>query len=582
MTLRQRPFAFATVACMVAMLAACGHINSLYGTGKPHPIPRGQQSRQAMAYGQYLSGHLAASNHDLSAAAMFYRDALAHAPQNEEILARAFLFTAASGDMAQAAKLATQVIARDPNDRTARLALAVDDLARSNYAGARTQIAQSARGPFTSLTLTLLDAWAAEGLGRTDLALKDLAQVTEQGGTRALALYHSALILSLAGKIQQADKDFAGALAASGPTPRQVEAYGRFLERDVSAARASAFYAKFAKVPSLEGIVQQARARIAAGKKPQLLIETPQQGAAEALFGIAASLTDRSSADVAILYLRFALALAPRLDLAKIVLADRFEALHKWQLAIDTYHSVSATSPYKNAASIEAAIDRTRIGQSDLAVAELTAITKVDASSVTAWTALGDALRNEKKYAQATVAYTRALAAVAVPSANEWPLYYARAICEQQTKDWPAAQADLKRALALSPNQPDVLNFLGYSWVDRGERLAKALAMLEKARALSPLDGYIVDSVGWAYYRLGRYKDAAAALAQAVELQPGDATINDHYGDALWRVGRELQARFQWNHALTFGARGKERQLIENKLLYGLPRGTKAARKKER
>ncbi len=571
MTLRQRPFAFATIACMVAMLGACGHINSVYGAGKQRPTQSASQSLQAKAYGQYLSGHLAASNHDLAAAAMFYRDALAHAPQNSEILTRAFLFTAAAGDIAQAAKLATQVVARDPNDRTARLVLAVNDLAHGNYAGARTQIAQSARGPFTSLTLTLLDAWAAQGLGKTDVALKDLAQVTNQGGTEALALYHSALILAVAGKAQQADKDFSAALLASGPTPRQIEAYGRFLEREEPSAKAAAFYAKLAKVPSLAVIVRSAQARIAAGKKPQLLIQTPQEGAAEALFGIAASLTDRSSADVAILYLRLALFLSPHLDLAKIVLADRFEALHKWQLAIDNYHSVSADSPYKTAASIEAAIDRTRIGENDQAIAELTAITKIDAQSVTAWTALGDALRNEKEYAQATVAYTRALSAIAVPTTNEWPLYYARAICEQQTKNWPAAQSDLKRALALSPNQPDVLNFLGYSWAARGERLPKALALLEKARALSPLDGYIVDSVGWAYYRLGRYRDAATALAQAVQLQPGDALINDHYGDALWRVGRQLQARFQWNHALTFGARGKERQLIESKLLYGLP-----------
>lgn len=582
MTLRQRPFVLAAIVCMTVTLGACGHLSSISGNGTHPQVQNLPVSRQATAYGQYLSGHLAASDHDLAAAAKFYSAALAHDPQNTDILARAFLFTAAAGDMKQATKLANAVIARNPSDRTARLALAVDDLANGNYAGARTQIAQSARGPFTSLTLTLLDAWARQGLGQTNQALKDLTEVTNQGGTEALARYHSALILSLAGKPHQADKDFAAALAASGPTPRQVEAYGRFLEREESAAKASAFYARFAKVPSLAAIVQEARARMAAGKKPTLLVQTPQEGAAEALFGIAASLTDRSSADVAILYLRFALFLAPDLNLAKIVLADRFEALHKWQLAIDTYHSVSADSPYKTAASIEAAVDRTRIGQNDLAVAELTAITKVQPQSVTAWTALGDAWRNEGNYTHATLAYTQAIRAAGRPASKDWPLYYARAICEQQTKHWDAAEADLKRALALSPDQPDVLNFLGYSWVDRGEHLSKALSLLEKARALSPLDGYIVDSVGWAYYRLGRYKDAVAALAQAVQLVPGDPTINEHYGDALWRAGRQLQARFQWNHALAFGARGKDRQELEQKLLYGLPAKAVVVRAKKR
>ncbi|MBU6299251.1 MAG: tetratricopeptide repeat protein, partial [Alphaproteobacteria bacterium] len=158
------------------------------------------------------------------------------------------------------------------------------------------------------------------------------------------------------------------------------------------------------------------------------------------------------------------------------------------------------------------------------------------------------------------------------PEKKNWPLYYARAISEQQSNNWNAAEADLKEALTLSPDEPQVLNYLGYSWVDQHRHIPEALAMLEKARALAPQDGYVIDSVGWAYFRLGRYKDAARALEDAILLVPGDPTINDHLGDAYWMIGKKLEARFQWNHALAFGAAGDEKAKIEKKLQVGLNR----------
>jgi Flp pilus assembly protein TadD len=155
-------------------------------------------------------------------------------------------------------------------------------------------------------------------------------------------------------------------------------------------------------------------------------------------------------------------------------------------------------------------------------------------------------------------------------TAKDWPLYYARGVAEERSHRWAEAERDLQYALKLSPDQPQVLNYLGYSWVDQGRNLPQAVAMLEKARALSPYDGYIVDSVGWAYFRLGRYRDASKTLEQAVLLVPGDATINEHLGDAYWMTGRRLDAHFQWNHALAFGAIDKQKTEIEKKIQSGL------------
>jgi tetratricopeptide (TPR) repeat protein len=254
------------------------------------------------------------------------------------------------------------------------------------------------------------------------------------------------------------------------------------------------------------------------------------------------------------------------MELAKIVLADRFEALNKYEDAIVAYKSLGDNSLYRSAAAVQIALDETKLGKNDEAIAELKAMTGRAPKDITVWTALGDAYRNETKFTEAADAYDHAVALLGDDRKTSWPLYYARAIAEERSHRWDAAEIDLKHALQLSPEQPQVLNYLGYSWVDQGRNLPEALAMLEKARSLSPFDGYIVDSVGWAYYRLGRYEDAVKTLEAAILLVPGDATVNEHLGDAYWKIGRKRDARFQWSHAVAFGTDKTQKTELEKKL----------------
>jgi len=525
---------------------------------------------EAQSFGDYLSARLAASDHNLADAARLYRASLDSAPDNPDLLDRAFLYTAAAGDIPQAASLAKRVLASEQENRAARLAIAVEQLKSGDYSGTRAQIAQSAKGPFTTLTLLMLDAWAAQGAGDTKAALADLKNVTTVGGTDLLANFHKALILDLAGRDSEADAAYHDAMGTGAASPRTAEAYGRFLERTGRVKDAQAFYTKMLSDVAIEPIAEEGLARLSSGKTPDRLIGTPEAGAAEALFGIAASLSDEASTDVATLYLRLALYLQPDLDLAKIVLADRFENLEKFADAVSVYESIDKSSPFWSAAAVQAALDETHLEHNDKAIAQLKDITQSDSNDLTAWTALGDAYRSAEQYPQAADAYDHAIKLLTPEESKDWAVFYARAMAEDQSKRWDAAEQDLQHALKLSPDQPQVLNFLGYSWVDKGRRLPEALAMLEKARALSPFDGYIVDSVGWAYYRLGRYQDAVKTLESAVLLVPGDATINDHLGDAYWRTGRKLDARFQWSHALAFGPDGSQKNEVEKKLQSGL------------
>ncbi len=553
-----RVSSLALVLAVSTALSACASARTF--------VPATTEGSDALGYGAYLSGRFAAGEHDVDDAAKYYGVSLERDPSDPTLLALSFFYTTSAGDIDQAGKLARRMIVATPDDRASRLVLAVAAMKQQDYKEARAEIGKSAKGPFTSLTVSLVDAWAAAGQGDATAAADDIKSLRGQPGMDAMAAFHQALLLEYLGQTAAADTAYTDALKAEGPSPRVLNAYGRFLERNGRAADASALYAKLATTPALSPIVNAGLARIAKGEKPAPLVERPQDGVAEALFGIAASLTEDSSTDVSILYLQLALYLRPDLDLANILLGDRMETLQKYDDAIGAYREVSPASPYHRLAAIQIATDEARTDKTDDAIRDLKDLTAADPKDIEAWTALGDAYRSANRFPDAAQAYDQAVNALGTLEKKDWPLFYARAISEDRSHNWSAAEADLQQALKLSPDEPQTLNYLGYSWVDQGRNIPQALTMLEKARSLKPYDGYIVDSVGWAYYRLGRYAEAAKTLEDAILLVPGDPTINDHYGDALWKAGRKLDARFQWNHALAFGPEADQKSKIEKKL----------------
>ncbi|HJT43900.1 MAG TPA: tetratricopeptide repeat protein [Rhizomicrobium sp.] len=547
---------------MALLLASCA--------AKPILPVRSDSDIQANAFSTYLSARFAANDRDLPQAARYYSLALANDPANPSLLALSFFYSTTSGDFDAAVKHAQGVVAATPDDRSARLALAVASFKRKDYAAVRKHLAQSARGPFTVLTLSLFDGWAAAAERDTAGMQKDLQTLSKQNGAEGMAGFHGALMQDYLGNTAAAETAYKKALSSGAPTPRVLEAYGRLLERSNRGQDAAALYRSHMNEVGLASVIQPGLARIAAKDRPEPLIRNPADGAAEALFGIAASLTDAQSADVSILYLRMALYLRPDLGLAQVLLADRFESLRKFEAAIDIYRGIHPASPYFRMAQIQASLNLQRLERNDEAVAGLKRLLASQPDDSEAWVALGDTYRASNKFAESVEAYDRAEKAIPCPAKRDWPMFYARAMAKEKLKRLDESEADIQTALKLAPDQPELLNYLGYSWVDRGRNISQALTMLEKARALRPYDGYIVDSVGWAYYQLGRYEDAAKTLGAAVLLVPGDPTINDHLGDALWRAGRRIDARFQWNHALTFADNDTDKAAIERKLKNGL------------
>ncbi len=195
-----------------------------------------------------------------------------------------------------------------------------------------------------------------------------------------------------------------------------------------------------------------------------------------------------------------------------------------------------------------------------------------DTSDLRSYLALGSVLSDAKDYKAMAALYDKAADVIgAVPQRNHWSIFFQRAIAHERLKEWDKAEPNFRKALELNPDQPQVLNYLGYSWVDMNRNLDEGLDMIRKAVSLKPDDGYIVDSLGWAYFRLGRFDDAVAELERAAELKAGDPTINDHLGDAYWRVGRKLEATFQWNRALGLNPEEAEIPKIKLKVENGLP-----------
>jgi len=541
-------------------------------------FPSNRDLKTLTTSGSYLAARHASVERDASSAAAFYRSALRTDPKNNELLDRAFISSLADGDIDEAVKLADRILAQDKNNRVARLVIGVRDLKQRKYASAQANINQSIRGPITDLVATLLSAWASYGAGDTKTAVANIDKLTGPEWYPIFKDLHSGLILELAGKEKDAGVRLERAYKLEDSMLRVADDYARWLSRNKDSASAAAIYEAFDKKLPRHPLVQEGLRETKAGKKLPPLVDSPPSGAAEALYGIGASLTRRGGEDLALVYLQLALYLAPNHPMALLSLADLYESVKKPQMAIKVYERMPASSPLRRNAQIQLAINLDAADRGDEAIKILRNITAEDPKDLEALMALGNVERGRKKFTDCAQSYSRGIDALPpTTDKNTWIYYYYRGICEERSKQWSKAEADMRKALELQPEQPHVLNYLGYSWIDQGINLDEGMKMIKRAVEQRPDDGYIVDSLGWAYYRIGNYEDAVKNLERAIDLKPEDPTINDHLGDAYWRVGRTLEAKFQWAHARDLKPEPEDLPKIEAKIENGLPDDTSSA-----
>ena len=533
--------------------------------------------------GSYLAARHASVERDANSAAAFYRSALRTDPKNNELLDRAFISSLADGDIDEAVKLADRILTLDKANRVARLVVGVRDLKQKKYATAQININQSIRGPITDLVATLLSGWASFGAGDSKAAVANIDKLTGPEWYPIFKDLHTGLILELANKEKDAGARFERAYKLDDSMLRVSDAYGRWMSRNKDSAAAIGIYEAFDKKLPRHPLVQEALRETRAGKKLPPLIDSAQAGAAEALYGIGATLTRRGGEDLALVYLQLSLYLQPNHPLALLSLADLFESVKKPQMAIKVYERMPANSPLKRNAQIQLATNLDTADRSEQAIKILKDVTTEDPKDIEAIMALGNVERGRKKFSDCSTTYSKAIDVMpGVTDKNTWVTYYYRGICEERSKQWSKAEADMRKALQLQPEQPHVLNYLGYSWIDQGINLDEGMKMIKRAVDQRPDDGYIVDSLGWAFFRIGNFEDAVKNLERAIDLKPEDPTINDHLGDAYWRVGRTLEAKFQWAHARDLKPEAEELPKIEAKIANGLPEDTSSAASAEK
>lgn len=543
---------------------------------EPPKSPVRQEFSRSSPFGSYLAARHASAQRDAAAAAMYYRAALRADPKNTELLERAFISVLANGEIDEAVKLGERIIQVNKNDRVARLVLGIRSIKSKQWQSARQNLAASVRGPVTDLTAALLIAWSLYGAGDVKGAVETIDRLAGADWYALFKDLHSGMILDAAGQRKEAGRRLERAYKADSSALRVVEAYGNYLSREGKKDEALKVYQTFNKTLPNHPLVVQAMSDIEAGRKLPPLAQSAQAGAAEVLYGLGAALGRRGGEDLGLAYLQLALYLAPHHTLALLSLADLYEAMKKPELAIKIYDKIPADSPLKRNAEIQMATNLDALDRTDEARAKLQTLINENPKDSEAIMALGNILRARKHYTECAEVYSKGIDLITNPEKPNWLIFYFRGICYERAKQWTKAEPDLKKALELFPDQPHVLNYLGYSWIDQGINLEEGMRMIRRAVEQRPDDGYIVDSLGWAYYRIGNYEEATKHLERAVELKPDDPTINDHLGDVYWRTGRELEAQFQWTHARDLKPEPDELKKIEEKLRNGLPEETSA------
>jgi tetratricopeptide (TPR) repeat protein len=536
--------------------------------------------------GAFLAARTADNDYDYPTAIALYRTALKYDPANIEVRERLMICLFMNGDFDEGVTEANR-LKDDPSvERIVTIARGVDAIRKKNFATAGKLLKYDGPNELDRMVNTLLLAWGDFNAGKTAEAVKAVEKMDGPEWYGIFKNYTAGMIAAAAGDTETARRKLTETIAARDEGTSATDTYMRAVFA-LAALEAKAGNRQKALDAIAVGEefapgylpLQAFRKTIEAGHKPDLPVKTAAEGMASVLFAVGGALNqsvqnapDRESAqDIVAFYLVTSYALAPTAD-AAVLLGGLAEGIEKADRAIDWYKRVPADSPLRRVSELQLGLNLANIGRTEEARAHLKASIAAEPRDIRGYLAYGSLLSDQKEYEEMAKTYDKAVEIIGpVPKRSDWSIFFQRGIAYERLKKWDLAEPNFKKALELFPDQPQVLNYLGYSWVDMNINLEEGLGMIRKAVDLRPDDGYIVDSLGWAYYRLGRFEDAVSELERAVELKAADPTINDHLGDAYWRAGRKLEAIFQWRTSLTMKPEEADIPKIKEKIRVGLP-----------
>ncbi|MFB9983519.1 tetratricopeptide repeat protein [Mesorhizobium kowhaii] len=528
--------------------------------------------------GAYLAARIAEGDNDLDSAIAYYKQALAFDPSDTGLQQSLMLSLIAQGRFDESLVYADKLKEVPDVERFSRLALAVDSFDKKDFTKAQYWLKLSLESDLDRLISGVMSGWAEQGAGEASDAMASIDKLQGPDWFGLFKAFHRALIADASGMPEKAEAIYTATMqdtAAGGAAPetwmRNAQAYASFLARKGEKDKAlSVLDQAEAFAPGKLEIVAL-RDKISKGDKIAPFAAGPSDGASEILLDLATALNRGGGEPFVRLYLQYALALKPDSDAALVQLAAVSEQLKDGEGAIALYRRIPDSSPLKELSDLQLGLNLADLNRQDEAITHLKAFVDAHPDDMRAYLALGGVYSSKDDFRSAANLYDKAVTVLKTPTAANWNIFYQRGISYERLKEWPKAEPNFRKALELFPDQPQVLNYLGYSWVDMNTNLKEGLAMIQKAVDLRPSDGYIVDSLGWAYFRLGRFDDAVREMERAVSLKPEDPVLNDHLGDAYWRVGRKLEATFQWNQARDLKPDPDVLATLQQKLMKGLP-----------
>ena len=536
----------------------------------PSALAAPDSAALAQAAGSYLAGRAAVDAGDFRSAAQEFEAALLVEPDNLELRRQLFGLLLASGELERAAAAGRELSGRGATGHELELVLGIEAAHDGRWEEAAARLETMGRDGLAGPVQPILLAWARYAGGARAEAIASLDTGTADSGIARLSAYHRAAMLGLDDRAAEGVAVLDAAFTDPAGAPTRV-LRGAVALRLAAGDRAGAERLVAAARAADRDDLELARLEAAAAGDVTIApVRDPSTGMADALVSLAEALLEQDRTLEAMQLARAAAHIAPDDPESPLLIARVALELGSPGEALRVLEQVPRDASIAWSADLVRARAYQEQEDIDAAVALLEQMAERAPGRADPLIAMGDLLRGKDRFAEAEQAYSRALERVAAIERRHWRLLYARGITYERTKRWPEAEADLLKALELEPEQPYVLNYLGYSWVDQGLHLDRAKGMLHRAVELRPDDGFIVDSLGWAYYRLGEHEKAVTYLERAVELEPGDPVINDHLGDAYWRVGRQREARYQWQRALTFEPEAEAVPAIQRKLAEGL------------
>ncbi len=542
------------VLLAVSLLSACAAADPAAQTDATAKAPHG-------AAAAFLTARFAARQNDLDFAADQFIKAMASDPDNPELQQQAFLAALMAGRPE-----AVQLAAGLRENQAAQLLLANNDAKAGRWDRAEARFATMPRQGLMQILAPLAVAWSQAGQSHFDEAQATLRPFVESPRMRAVFSLHAALI---------ADFGHRDAEAARLYHTAQVEYPGSNLELGRMLASWQARQGQMAEAQaSLAAMIDSSPDLAIALPRLQAAVGQPQirsaaDGLAQSYLALAAALRAQDANEFAAVLLRLALDMRPDLVPARLLSAELLDIEKHPDAALRILAPVAVNEPLAGLVRLRQAVLLAHSGDTEAALRALDKLSADFPTRPEPPAVAGDLLRSVRRYPEAVVAYDKAVALLGTPKRTNWPLFYDRGIALDRAHQWPRAEADFNTALELSPEQPVVLNYLGYSWTEQGRNLPRARQMIERAAEQRPNDGAIIDSLGWVVLRQGNTGAAVKYLERAVELDPEDPSINGHLGDAYWAAGRKLEAQFQWRRSLNLNPEPEDLVKLQAKLREG-------------